>query len=134
MIINLNTFLTLFAAIITSATALSSSPSRFYSSSSSSYQTRYNFLSSSLATFLTSAVVVATPDSSCAADDNNDSKLTPTSPNRYSSYSRKTIKSNPRYLEYDLEMKYGDGPDGNPRTRGIFVRRYTGDATPYKFT
>lgn len=31
-------------------------------------------------------------------------------------------------------MKYGDDADGNPRTRGILVRRYTGDSTPYTFT
>jgi len=31
-------------------------------------------------------------------------------------------------------MKYGDGPEGNPRTRGILVRRFTGDSTPYTFT
>jgi hypothetical protein len=30
-------------------------------------------------------------------------------------------------------MKYGEGPDGNPRTRGILVRRFSGDSTPYKF-
>eukprot|EP00586_Coscinodiscus_wailesii_P022785 CAMPEP_0172497224 /NCGR_PEP_ID=MMETSP1066-20121228/96820_1 /TAXON_ID=671091 /ORGANISM="Coscinodiscus wailesii, Strain CCMP2513" /LENGTH=291 /DNA_ID=CAMNT_0013269869 /DNA_START=207 /DNA_END=1082 /DNA_ORIENTATION=+ len=42
---------------------------------------------------------------------------------------------NPRYLDYELEMKYGNGPgEGNPRTRGVLVRRFTGDSTPYKFT
>ena len=30
-------------------------------------------------------------------------------------------------------MKYGDGPDGNPRTRGLLVRRFTGDSTPWNF-
>ena len=30
-------------------------------------------------------------------------------------------------------MKFGDGPDGNPRTRGLLLRRFTGDATPYTF-
>ena len=40
---------------------------------------------------------------------------------------------NPRYLESEVQMKYGDGPDGNPRTRGILVRKFTGDSTPYKF-
>ena len=30
-------------------------------------------------------------------------------------------------------MKYGNGPDGNPRTRGLLVRRFTGDSTPWKF-
>ena len=42
-------------------------------------------------------------------------------------------KNNPRYLENEVQMKYGDGPDGNPRTRGILVRRFTGDSTPYTF-
>lgn len=41
--------------------------------------------------------------------------------------------SNPRYRQNVVEMKYGDGPDGNPRTRGVLVRRFTGDSTPYKF-
>jgi hypothetical protein len=31
-------------------------------------------------------------------------------------------------------MKYGEGKDGNPRTRGILVRRFTGDSTPYTFS
>jgi len=43
-------------------------------------------------------------------------------------------KDNPRYLEYELEMKYGEGSDGNPRYRGVFVRRFTGDSTPYTFS
>jgi len=30
-------------------------------------------------------------------------------------------------------MKYGTGPDGNPRTRGLLVRRFTGDSTPFTF-
>lgn len=32
-----------------------------------------------------------------------------------------------------MEMVFGNGPDGNPRSRGIFVRRFTGDSTPYTF-
>eukprot|EP00560_Eucampia_antarctica_P008982 CAMPEP_0197825324 /NCGR_PEP_ID=MMETSP1437-20131217/2421_1 /TAXON_ID=49252 ORGANISM="Eucampia antarctica, Strain CCMP1452" /NCGR_SAMPLE_ID=MMETSP1437 /ASSEMBLY_ACC=CAM_ASM_001096 /LENGTH=342 /DNA_ID=CAMNT_0043425271 /DNA_START=123 /DNA_END=1151 /DNA_ORIENTATION=- len=43
------------------------------------------------------------------------------------------IAKNPRYIENQIEMKYGNGPDGNPRTRGILVRRFTGDSTPYSF-
>lgn len=39
----------------------------------------------------------------------------------------------PRYMDRELEMKYADGPDGNPRTRGVLVRRITGDSTPYQF-
>lgn len=30
-------------------------------------------------------------------------------------------------------MKYGDDSKGNPRTRGVLVRRFTGDSTPYSF-
>ena len=44
-----------------------------------------------------------------------------------------TINKNPRYLETTLEMKYGESPDGNPRTRGVLVRRFTGDSTPFDF-
>ncbi|KAL7532712.1 hypothetical protein ACHAXR_004798 [Thalassiosira sp. AJA248-18] len=42
-------------------------------------------------------------------------------------------EDNPRYLESEVQMKYGDGPDGNPRSRGLLVRRFTGDSTPYSF-
>ncbi|KAL7550226.1 hypothetical protein ACHAWF_013462, partial [Thalassiosira exigua] len=42
-------------------------------------------------------------------------------------------EDHPRYLESEVQMKYGDGPDGNPRTRGVLVRRFTGDSTPYTF-
>lgn len=41
--------------------------------------------------------------------------------------------SYPRYQEYEVQMKYGEGKDGNPRTRGVLVRRFTGDSTPYSF-
>lgn len=41
--------------------------------------------------------------------------------------------NNPRYYDSEVQMKYGDGPDGNPRTRGMLVRKFTGDSTPYKF-
>jgi len=40
---------------------------------------------------------------------------------------------NPRYLEYEVEMSYPDSSGENPRTRGIFVRRFTGDSTPFTF-
>ncbi len=40
---------------------------------------------------------------------------------------------NPRYIESEVQMKYGDGPDGNPRYRGLLVRRFTGDSTPWSF-
>jgi len=42
-------------------------------------------------------------------------------------------QGNPRYIDKDMEMKYGEDADGNPRTRGVLVRRMTGDSTPYEF-
>ena len=42
-------------------------------------------------------------------------------------------QKNPRYIEQELEMKYGEDSSGNPRTRGMLVRRLTGDSTPYSF-
>jgi hypothetical protein len=41
--------------------------------------------------------------------------------------------SNPRYIDRELEMKYAEDKNGNPRTRGMLVRRFTGDSTPYSF-
>jgi SAM-dependent methyltransferase len=43
----------------------------------------------------------------------------------------KTVGNNPRYIDTEIEMQY-DGPN-NPRTRGMLVRRFTGDSTPYQF-
>mmetsp|Transcript_18961 Transcript_18961/g.43377 ORF Transcript_18961/g.43377 Transcript_18961/m.43377 type:complete len:359 (-) Transcript_18961:76-1152(-) len=40
---------------------------------------------------------------------------------------------NPRYLDNELQMNYGTDSSGNPRNRGVFVRRMTGDSTPYEF-
>ncbi|MGK3746970.1 MAG: SAM-dependent methyltransferase [Bacillariaceae sp.] len=46
----------------------------------------------------------------------------------------KTVGSNnPRYIEKEIEMAYGKDGEGNPRSRGMLVRRLTGDSTPYKF-
>lgn len=42
-------------------------------------------------------------------------------------------EDNPRYLDSEVQMKYGDDASGNPRTRGMLVRKYTGDSTPYTF-
>ena len=43
-------------------------------------------------------------------------------------------KTNPRYLDSEVQMKFGEGPDGNPRTRGLLVRRFTaGNSTPWTF-
>ena len=41
--------------------------------------------------------------------------------------------SNPRYLESEVQMKYGTDSNGNPRTRGVLVRRFTGDSTGFSF-
>ena len=41
--------------------------------------------------------------------------------------------SNIRYRDAEVEVAYGDGADGRPRTRNTLVRRFTGDATPYSF-
>lgn len=43
------------------------------------------------------------------------------------------IKDNPRYRQQDIQMTFPDKPGDNPRTRGMLVRRYTGDSTPYTF-
>mmetsp|Transcript_20423 Transcript_20423/g.30456 ORF Transcript_20423/g.30456 Transcript_20423/m.30456 type:complete len:323 (-) Transcript_20423:211-1179(-) len=42
-------------------------------------------------------------------------------------------EANPRYLDKDVQMTYGTDPDGNPRSRGLLVRRFTGDSTPFSF-
>ena len=42
-------------------------------------------------------------------------------------------KKNPRYIDQELEMNYGNDSKGNPRNRGILVRRFTGDSTPFEF-
>lgn len=80
---------------------------------------RSKFLSASAATFLTSAIVMATDPEACEASPS----------------SRDVVvgKNNPRYIDQELEMTYGEGKDGNPRSRGVLVRRLTGDSTPYSF-
>jgi len=44
---------------------------------------------------------------------------------------------NPRYIEREIDMTMnmngGEDNDKNPRSRGILVRRITGDSTPYSF-
>lgn len=79
-------------------------------------QTRAGFLSSSAAALLTSSFVRG--QEQCDAS---------------TWISLAETNKNPRYIEKELQMKYGEGPDGNPRTRGILVRRLTGDSTPYSF-
>lgn len=83
--------------------------------------TRAQFLSASAATFVT-GLVAATQD--CQAVD-GDSTSTNVNGSR---------SSNPRYIDQQLEMNYGQQDSkGNPRTRGMLVRRFTGDSTPYSF-
>lgn len=72
---------------------------------------RSRFLSSSAAAFLKSAAVLAINPEACPAATNE----------------------NPRYIERELEMQYATDGEGNPRTRGMLVRRLTGDSTPYNF-
>jgi hypothetical protein len=62
------------------------------------------------------------------------------------------MEDTPHYIDRELEMKYAEDKgtgwcgisimsspssdtlsDGNPRTRGMLVRRFTGDSTPYQF-
>mmetsp|Transcript_10284 Transcript_10284/g.15784 ORF Transcript_10284/g.15784 Transcript_10284/m.15784 type:complete len:334 (+) Transcript_10284:57-1058(+) len=71
---------------------------------------RFKFLSSTAATFLTSATLISADPSSCEA---------------------KPTTGNPRYIDEELQMQM-DGSD-NPRSRGVLVRRITGDSTPYTF-
>jgi len=77
---------------------------------------RHQFLSSSAASFLAAATIIDHPKPSFGA--------TMTSKNK---------EKNPRYLDSELEMKYAEDGNGNPRKRGVLVRRYTGDSTPYEF-
>uniref|UniRef100_A0A7R9ZMY6 Methyltransferase type 11 domain-containing protein n=1 Tax=Craspedostauros australis TaxID=1486917 RepID=A0A7R9ZMY6_9STRA len=82
----------------------------------SAASTRARFLSASAATFLTSAAVMAAEPGKCEAAG-------PAS----------ASQANPRYIEEELQMKFGEDSKGNPRTRGVLVRRFTGDSTPYSF-
>jgi len=58
---------------------------------SNSFQSRKKFLSSSSTTFVTAAIAatMSDPESALALDQNK-------------------FKSNPRYMEYEVEMKYAD--------------------------
>ena len=46
---------------------------------------------------------------------------------------KSSSSSNPRFIEENLSMTYGEDKNGNPRSRGILVRRRTGDSTPFRF-
>ncbi|KAL7484147.1 hypothetical protein ACHAW6_009799 [Cyclotella cf. meneghiniana] len=81
-------------------------------------RSRFLYSSASAALFGELAYLVSgvvSPDAACAADE------------------KIKGKNNPRYLDSEVQMKYGEGKDGNPRTRGVLVRRFTGDSTPYTF-
>jgi hypothetical protein len=86
--------------------------SRVASLNSKAHTTRAHFLSASAATFVATAGVVLGAEECQATMDPS---------------------QNPRYIDKDLEMKYGEDKNGNPRTRGMLVRRFTGDGTPYQF-
>ncbi len=53
--------------------------------------------------------------------------------NGSSAISKIGSNTNPRYIEENLSMTYGQDKKGNPLTKGILVRRWTGDATPFEF-
>jgi len=80
--------------------------------SSAKHMTRSNFIHSTASVIFFSDIVGSSP--ACAADKDK-------------------MQQNPRYIESEVQMKYGDDSKGNPRTRGILVRRFTGDSTPYSF-
>ncbi len=77
---------------------------------------RAKFLKAATFITATSSSFVGASDSACAVTDSD-----------------VTAAKNPRYLDSEVQMKYGTGPDGNPRTRGLLVRRFTGDSTPFSF-
>jgi len=84
-------------------------------SSSKPLQSRAEFMKAATLTASASAFVTAVDPASAA------------------SVSNANENHNPRYIESEVQMKYGDGPDGNPRYRGLLVRRFTGDSTPWSF-
>ena len=92
-----------------------------WSTTSSTAASRAHFLSASAATFLSGLTVAVGASEECqAASTSNDAVGS-------------TNYNNPRYLDQELEMTYGQDSTGNPRTRGMLVRRLTGDSTPYSF-
>jgi len=72
--------------------------------------TRSNFIYSTASAFFFSEVVVNGNPDECEAKENN-----------------------PRYIEKEVQMKYGDDKNGNPRTRGVLVKKFTGDNTGFLF-
>lgn len=87
--------------------------------SSSSYTScRGKFLKAATFTAAASTFVTAVDPQTCAAAGSSTTS---------------DSNSNPRYIDGEVQMKYGTGNDGNPRTRGLLVRRFTGDSTPFSF-
>mmetsp|Transcript_15695 Transcript_15695/g.28540 ORF Transcript_15695/g.28540 Transcript_15695/m.28540 type:complete len:336 (-) Transcript_15695:2448-3455(-) len=93
-------------------------PGVTWSLSSSGPNSRKSFLSSGATSFLGGIMLVGGSVESCEAKENANKEIG---------------SSNPRFIESELEMKYGETKDGNPRTRGVLVRRFTGDSTPFTF-
>jgi len=122
---SLASFLTLYVSNNPSrnhATVLGMSPGVYNRNRGMS---RYLFLSSSFSSVIAGSAVLVVPGKDrCEAS----TALEEAKNNLYEKY-----KDNPRYLEYELDMKYAEDGSGNPRTRGVFVRRFTGDNTPYTF-
>jgi len=48
-----------------------------------------------------------------------------------STFSKDT--NNPRYIEENLPMIYGQDKNGNPLSKGVLVRKWTGESTPFEF-
>ena len=101
---------------------------------------RAKFLSASAATFLTSttSIVMTTassPEECQAAEEAGIGSGVSSNQFLVSRGAKQPdqFSKNPRYIEKELQMEYGEDKNGNPRTRGMFVRRLTGDSTPYKF-
>ena len=84
-------------------------------------------MNSSRADFLKTATLTAAASTfvtAVAVDPSNAALALSNNPNS---------NSNPRFIDSQVQMKYANGPEGNPRTRGLLVRRFTGDSTPWNF-
>lgn len=101
------------------------SASHSFSKQSSSSASRAKFLSSSATTFLATVCGILTA-----------SALDPSDPDTCVAHAaamttKTNNNNNPRYIDQELQMNYGD--TNHPRYRGVLVRRFTGDNTPYSF-
>jgi hypothetical protein len=86
---------------------------------------RAKFLSESSAAFgAWTTLFVPKAYGSDVAIDNIDNKT---------SLNSRSNNNIPRFIEENLSMTYGEDKNGNPRSRGILVRRRTGDSTPFRF-